>query len=61
MPTNIGPAIVRDTVRTRTTFGFVKLFGILTILLLCAMVEVAAESYFDPDHRINMQQIFVAP
>jgi hypothetical protein len=39
----------------------IRAVAVLTLLLLAGFVELAAENYFDPQHRIVAAEMSVAP
>jgi len=50
----------------RKSFGAVvgftiRMFGVLSLLLLAVLVQVAAEKYYDPEHRLDAPQQFLSP
>jgi len=51
---------VDKTQATPVGFG-IRLVAVLSLLLLAALVQIAAESYYDPEHRLDAAQQFPAP
>jgi hypothetical protein len=50
---------MREARKSRITFA-VEAAGVLSVLLLAAMVEVAALQHFDPDFQLDGAQLAVS-
>jgi hypothetical protein len=44
-----------------TTNKGARVAAVIVVLLLGALCEVAARTHFDPDHRLDAAEMFVAP
>jgi hypothetical protein len=51
----------RRSGHAKVAMNVIRGLAILTVLLLAAAVEVAAQTYFDPQGVIAASQIFAAP